>query len=374
MHILLISTNYLPQLGGVEQVVAQQAQALIAQGHRVTLITSRSGASSYGAEQHGRLTVYRCYLGVTPAIVAAPLALWTRLRLWRALRRQRPDMIHLHFADNATRYALWLKQWLSVPLVVSLHGNDVEKFPKERPIYRNLLRDGLNSADFITACSQDLLQTAGVADQHHAQAVPNGVDTTKFADAPPYQHNRPYLLTVARLVHKKGIDVLIDAVAQLQTDAVDLLVVGDGPERDALEASVKKHQLENRVHFLGRVSPDKIPSLLAGCTLFVLASRQEPFGIVLLEAMAAGKPVVATRVGGVPEFVTDGETGRLVPPDDPIALASAIEQVLENSAESTRLAHTAQQMVEQQYNWAQQTERFLTIYKRCGVSPVAAST
>jgi glycosyltransferase involved in cell wall biosynthesis len=144
----------------------------------------------------------------------------------------------------------------------------------------------------------------------------------------------PCLLVAANLVRRKGVDVLLTALARLATPAT-LWVAGEGPERRPLEASASRLGLTDRVRFLGR--RDDVPDLLEACDAFVLPSRQEGLGIAALEAMARGRAVVASSVGGLCDLVIDGETGLLVPPDDPEALAAALARVLTDPAFSERL-------------------------------------
>ncbi len=163
------------------------------------------------------------------------------------------------------------------------------------------------------------------------KVIPNGVDLSEFRDAMPTRRPRPYVLAMGRHVRQKGFDVLIDAWAEVQSrlpHPIDLVIAGDGPERGALLALARERNVDDTIEFPGRCDRTGTASLFAGCVAFVLSSCHEPFGIVNLEAMAAGKPVVATNVGGVGEIVDDGVTGILVPAGDASALANALERVL----------------------------------------------
>jgi glycosyltransferase involved in cell wall biosynthesis len=169
--------------------------------------------------------------------------------------------------------------------------------------------------------------------------IPNAIDVERFAAPVDGSSERrrlgipagvPVIVSVGRLVEVKGHDILIDALAlcaaaRKPPDA-HLVLVGAGPEQAALTARVAAAHLVERVHFAG-LQPDPRP-LLAAADLFCLASRSEAMCIAIIEAMGAGLPVVATRVGGNPEVVADGETGRLVPPEDPGALARALGELL----------------------------------------------
>ena len=366
-HILIVSTNYLPNIGGVEVVVQQQVHYLLAKGHRVTLVTARAGAKQYGKEVNGRFTHLRTYLGLPGLGLSTTLAFpfFAPRTLWQLWRLPKPDLIHLQFVDNGALYALYLyKRHYDVPLVISFHGTDVTHLPHQHRWLACGQHHVLQHANAITACSQALLRQVPLLANVITKSVPNGVQARIFQEATPHTHDAPYLLSIARLVHKKGMDLVLEAFTQLPQTDHHLLIAGDGPLRIEYELLAQRLGISHRVHFLGKVPPTQIPSLLAGSQLFVLGSRDEPFGIVLLEAMAAGKAVVATRVGGVPEFVEDGVNGRLVPPNDPVALAQGMSELLSNPTLRQKLAQTGKHLVSQQYTWKKQGSAFWQIYEQ----------
>ena len=173
------------------------------------------------------------------------------------------------------------------------------------------------------------------------------------------------MLAVGRLVKQKGFDVLLEAMAILVKDPpfrCRLLIAGDGPERASLERLANDLGLADRVRFLGPTDRARIASLFRGAEAFVLPSRHEPFGIVNLEAMAAGVPVVATAVGGVPEFVVDRETGLLVRPGDSAALARGINRILtERRLRDTCVANGSR--VAAQHDWAVLAAEYADVYQ-----------
>jgi glycogen(starch) synthase len=239
----------------------------------------------------------------------------------RLLGAFRPDVVNVHFPDAQIPFVLRMRRERNFRLIVSLHGHEILRWfeathgPCDRA--RQQLVTVLKEADAVTACSRYLLDRAielepAVADKGHA--IHNGIDLERFADKTPFAHGRPYVLAFGRLTYKKGFDLLLRAFARAASDrpGVDLVVAGDGEERAALETLAGDRDLAGRVLFTGRASPVEVVKLLNGCLLVVVPSRTEPFGIAALEALAAGKPVLATRVGGLPEFLGDGaslETG-----------------------------------------------------------------
>jgi glycosyltransferase involved in cell wall biosynthesis len=170
---------------------------------------------------------------------------------------------------------------------------------------------------------------------------------------------RPIVLMVARLDQQKGYPYLFEAISQMRD--VILVIAGDGPEKASLEAQVNKLRLNDQVIFLGY--RQDIPDLLACCDVFVLSSLYEGFPLSILEAMAAGKAVVATSVGGIPEAVLDGETGILVPPGDSLALARAIQEILSDPSLSQKMGAAGKARVKQEFSSITMVKRIAQIYE-----------
>lgn len=246
-------------------------------------------------------------------------------RTIEALRAYEPDVIHIHepFAPGPGHAALLSA---SVPIVATFHAAAFRMSLYERT--RGVLAWGLSHVTIRTAVSDAaaklLVENFGPGDY---RIMPNGVDVDRFAGATPYASRRPALLFVGRHEERKGLGVLLDAFAGLERDA-DLWVIGEGPETAALE---RRHR--NRVEWLGRVSDTELASRLAGAAAFVApALHGESFGVVLLEAMAARTPVVASSIDGYAAVARDGIEARLVPPGDPDALRVALREVLDDPA------------------------------------------
>jgi glycosyltransferase involved in cell wall biosynthesis len=248
-----------------------------------------------------------------------PNSLW---RLRKIVRSFRPDVVNVHFPDHQIPFVLALRGLINVRLVVSLHGHDIERLniddlvPNENGIsglrYQRPAVDRLRSilvrADAVTACSQYLLEKAIRFEPSigsKGRVIHNGIDLTRFRNKTAYVSSRSYILGLGRLVRAKGFDLLLDAFAQTGSEKTDLIIAGAGEERAALENQARELGLEGRVHFFGPATAEQAVSLLNGCMLVVIPSRSESFGIVALDALAAGKPILATSVGGLVELLTD---------------------------------------------------------------------
>lgn len=176
----------------------------------------------------------------------------------------------------------------------------------------------------------------------------------------PFPHvGRPRVVFVGRLAKAKGLDVLIEAVPRMRASA-EIVIVGDGPERTRLEESARR--VSPHVRFTGFVPPERVPAVLTHADVLVLPSLYEELGSILMEALQARLPVVASEVGGIPSAVTDGANGLLVPPGDPAALAVALDRVVANAALRRRLAEDAAARAPL-YSWDAVAERMLAIYR-----------
>jgi glycosyltransferase involved in cell wall biosynthesis len=173
-----------------------------------------------------------------------------------------------------------------------------------------------------------------------AMVIHNGVNIAELAAPVEAGERAPYVLCIAAHNEKKALDVLLTAFAEVGDahPGVRLVLVGDGPLRPQHEAQARALALDERVEFLGERGRAEVAQLLHGCSIFVLPSRSEPFGMVVTEALACRKAVVASAVGGIPEIIEDGRSGVLVEPDDPGALARALTRMLNDHALRERLA------------------------------------
>lgn len=245
-------------------------------------------------------------------------------RLSRQLRRLKIDVVHTH-DDRPLLYGGLASAMARVPTHVHTHHHGYLPSVPRRRIF--LIRLAARLADVFVCVSHDsarFLQGQGLP-ARMLTTVWNGIDLDRY----PYRGPRPGgpAVTVARLSPEKDIANLIRAVARLGPTATDfrLEIAGDGPCRAELQALVADLKLTDRVRFLGEVRD--IAGLLGQARLFVLPSRTEGISLTILEAMARGLPVLATRVGGNPETVLSGDTGLLVPPCDPSALAQGLVQL-----------------------------------------------
>jgi glycosyltransferase involved in cell wall biosynthesis len=310
-------------LGGGERQVLGLVERLARAGVRQTV----------AAHPEGGLAPLVAGLGIptAPLTIRNHVDVLAARRLSRLLARERYDILHFHTA-RAHAMAVFLGRAPGVSRVVTRRMD----YPLRGGWYaRRLYNHEVQAVVAISDGVRAKLIESGVA-PGRITVVPSGVEAERFTPSPERRaaararYATPPAATVLAVVGaletRKGHDVLLRAVARLADPTIVVWCAGDGAERAALEAQRGALGLADRVRFLGRV--DDVAELLAGADVCVMPSRHEGLGVAALEAMAAGLPVVASRVGGLPEAIVDGETGCLVPPDDADALAGALARLV----------------------------------------------
>ncbi len=375
MNIALFASAFYPHVGGVEELCRQLAHEYQARGDRVAVWTERWPRSLPAHEIHEGIPVYRFPFRVWSEGWKAKVKYLATHRLIRRqllalLRGFQPDVIHVQCVSNNARYALEMQAATGVPLVVTLQGEltmDAQQVFQRSALARDTLRRALRRADAVTACSRQTMDEAedffGELLGQRSRVVYNGIVAGAADHVVPFAYPRSYMLAIGRHVPQKGFDVLLQAMSRLRArgQACDLILAGDGTEHAALRALAAELHLEDSVVFPGRVDHQKAMSLFAGCTIFVLPSRHEPFGIVNLEAMAHARPIVASRVGGVPEIVSNDENGLLVPPGDADALATALGRLLADEALRQRLGRAGRDRAAR-FAWPAIADEYREVY------------
>ncbi len=296
----------------------------------------------------------------------------TLIQLMYVLWIHKIKIINVHYPLEDFFYFAICRKLLKIKLITSIHGADFFPSGKQQEHYPLGIRFLLASSDCIVAPSKAFLQDFMTLFPNHKNKgsfIHNGVSIDEINDS-SYNNeiidDKKYLLCIAAHNQKKGIDILINAFSQLKArnSSIQLLLVGDGPLRHEHEELVKALGLQDWIVFLGERGRKDVIQLLHGCELFVLPSRSEPFGIVITEAMACRKPVVATRVGGIPEIIENGNSGILVEPDNPVSLCEAINSVLEDEDLRTRLAANGYTRLCTNFLWEHAGARYETLFAR----------
>jgi len=326
--------------------VRQLAASLTSRGHdTLVLAPGHRPSNDPGVQIVGR-PVRVPFNGSVAPICPDP---WSRSRIGRALAGFRPDVVHAHepFAPSTSMFAVLTR---AAPVVATFHA--YAERSAGLALFSPLLRHVWNRVAVRLAVSDAAASFAGRHFEGTIRVVPNGVDVELFAGAVPAELPAGRrLLFVNRLEPRKGFAVALRAFDLLLRDDPDLLLVvaGDGPERGALEQL--RPEQRTKVIMLGNVSHRDLPPYHAAADVFLgPATGGESFGIVLVEAMAAGLPVVASDIPGYREVVRGDIDGLLVPPEDPVALAAAVRRVLADPALADRLRVSARARADR-YRW-----------------------
>ncbi|MGH9079131.1 MAG: glycosyltransferase family 4 protein [Acidimicrobiales bacterium] len=378
-RIALLPSSYPPSVGGVEELTRHLALTLVAGGDRAEVWTGHLDDSRpETVEVRDELVVRRLPMPL-------PAANWSAVRrsattgvrtlfsLRDAVAAFRPDVLHVQCFGPNGAYASLLSRLTGVPLVVTLQGetvmDDADIFETSRSL-RASLRHALRHAVAVTACSSFTLQDAerrfGLP-EGRGRVIPNGVDLAgeipRSSPRPAGFPDGPYILGLGRVVAKKGFDLLLEAFASIAAErpGVDLVIAGTGDELDHLRRRAAELGVAVRVRFVGPLDRDDVARAMAGAEVFVMPSRLEPFGIVILEAWRAGTAVVATTRGGPPGLVHDGQDGVLVDPFDRGELAGALQRLLGDERLRRSVAEAGRVRVAS-FAWPAIADRYREVY------------
>ena len=371
--IILATLEYPVQKGGIATYLANLV-ACFPKGS--VHVLAPENPQSHDTDMRSDASIFRRNL----------LSRWLRPRWLAALywtdwlaKKERADMLIVSHVLPMGLVARILKRRRGLPYAVIVHGMDVALALEAGGWKRARARAVLEDAEVVVANSVHTAQLAealGARKEKIALVRPSpgfALDTVlppdrieavrKFYAMPTIGYT---LLSVGRLVERKGFAEVIEAVALLKKDGrkVNLVIVGDGPDRRRLEALVNSHQVADLVTFLGEVSDEDLPGLYAAASVFVMAPKSigadvEGFGIVYLEANLMGKPVIGSRVGGVADAVVDGKTGLLVEPGSGEAIAAAVRKLMDDPALAERLGSDGRKRVLEDFGWKRQAGGFV---------------
>ena len=349
MNLLLFSPTFAPDRGGAESLAEDLGAMLAAEGHAVSVVT-QSGADPdtlpETPETWRGMEVWR--VSVPPPhwpLLAGPWVLVAdhRLRGWyRALlARKGIEPVCIARVDESCRQLLGVSRARGARLSIYLHGGELRDLQRRWPRVRLVLRRALREAAAVVAVSDDLRHEAAAFAPEQAgkvRVVPNGIDVTAVRAAPPAAWPRPYVLFAGRLEPVKNAGFAIDAFAQAarRVAPLDLLIAGTGSEAAVLAGRARLEGVADRVHFLGVRARAEVWSLMRGAHCVVVPSRAEGHPLVVLEAWAAGVPVLASNVKGLRDLV-GADHGALFDLDDPARLAALLVRFTVGDPEVTAI-------------------------------------
>ena len=393
MKILVITHMYpstFNEIGGI--FVHEQVKALVSKGVKVqvvspvpwTLFPINYLSSKW--KKYNTIPVKRVYEGINiwyPRYVTFPRAWFfasSGQRMYLGIKdvvskiyqKFQFDLIHAHVALPDGFAALKIKHIYHKPLIVTIHGQDLYLTLFKNKKCKISVYNVFEKADKIITVSSELKKIAvkNIGYNDKITIIGNGVSLNKLITKKNniiHRNNTNYriILSVSYLINRKGIDFNLKAFARLIDKYPNLkyLIIGDGLEKSHLTKLTSKLGISKEVKFLGRLSHKEVMKYIAEADIFSLPSWNEAFGVVYIEAMAHGKPVIGCQGEGIEDFVEHGKTGLLVKPKDVDSLVKAMDYLLSNPDEARAIGKRARKLVLENYTWEKNAEKTIEIYK-----------
>ena len=406
----MLTSSYPRYAGdGAGSFIGSLSRSLVAQGHSIHVVaphdpavrdTDQGGVSVHrfryaparlSIAGHGSALQADTHLRSLVPLLMPGYAIASAAVALRLHRRQGFDLLHAHWSVPGGAIGGALARLTGLPLVISLHGSDVYLSERDAAAAAGA-RFGFRRAMCVTACSEDL-RTRSVSlglDDARTTVIPYGVDLERYGRGQGWQmrerlhlpQNAPVIGALGRLVRKKGFEHLVDAMGLLARSRPQpvCVIAGDGDLAGELRARAERLGLGGRIVFTGQLDWRDTPDFYAMCDVVAVPSVRDTQGNVdglpnvLLEALASGRPVVASQVAGIPQVVDHGRNGLLVEPGDAVALAAALRDLLDDSDRRSALGLAARTSMEQSSEWADVARRFGEIYKRVVSGQAGANT
>lgn len=296
--------------------------------------------------------------------------------LRKILKKIQPDLINVHYASG---YGTTARLANAHPYVLSVWGSDVFEFPYRSFFHKNLLQKNLKSADVIASTSLSMAkQTQQFIDgPKKIEITPFGVDLEKFNPFVFDKNTNAQTIcigTVKTLKHVYGIDILLKALSIVYKDIkiefpqianlLNFRIVGGGADMHELKKLAVELGIDHLTHFTGAVSHEEVPAELNRLDIYVALSRQESFGVAVVEAQAMGIPVVVSNVGGLPEVVQNGKTGFIVDSENPQQAANAIKKLILDSELRQAMSVEAKKFVRSNFSWQSCAKKMSDVYQK----------
>ncbi|MBF0474373.1 MAG: glycosyltransferase [Deltaproteobacteria bacterium] len=364
MRVLHIYKDYFPVVGGIENHLRQLAEGLVRRGIETTVLVTSTGLFTERFKLNG-VNIIKAgrliSLASTPVSLALPFI----------LKNLTVDLVHLHFPYPVGEISRWLLK-SGIPAVMTYHS-DVVRQKRILKVYHKLLLKNLFDMTAVVATSHRYVQTSPYLRlvKDRVKVIPLGIDPSRFQPVPSDLINTirgegrlPLILFVGKLRYYKGISVLLRAMVR---SSGRLIMVGEGPMEESIHADIAALGLSDRVSLVGQIHDDLLRVYFHACDMFVLPSvlRSEAFGLVLLEAMACGKPVISTELDtGTSEVNLHNITGLVVPPNDPKSLSAAINHLAGHDNLRERLGQAGKQRVLGNYTSDRMIDRTVALYQK----------
>jgi glycosyltransferase involved in cell wall biosynthesis len=380
MRLLFVNYEFPPVGGGAAYASLATARELVVMGHRVDFLTSATPGAQNDEEIDGiRVFRVRCHrrsvhdIGLLGALSFLAFAV---PRLRALAKHNRYDACHYYFGLPTGVLSCVPGAHRASPYIISLRGSDVPGYsPELRKIHyfmSPITRRIWCRAHRVIANSQDLRRLAAASMPGlRVDVILNGAAMPQTLSNDVRQCAGGRILTVSRLIERKGLDTLIQAVARSRDRMLHLDIAGEGPEGPALRRLAHSIGVANRVRFHGFVDRAQLATLYANADVFTLVSRAESCSMAMLESMAAGLPIVATKVGGNVELIEHNVNGLLVEPENIDALEGALSALAADSQQRLRFGAYNRALIQQRYGWRSVAQQYEAVFKEMVAAPEA---
>lgn len=371
MRILLVSSNYLPKKGGVELVVHNIAKSFKSVGE-VEVLTSETEprfnlVCKPIEENIDGVSIKKVWMnlpGTITGYLAFPIRFFTSLlTLRKVIKDFNPDLIHYHFPDNSSIFLSIILKFINKPLLLSIHGNDLHIF-SEKPVVKSSFRDLINKSVGIIVNSSYMkgeLTKKFTNINEKISIISNGIELDIYENV-HVSAKQNQIFYVGRLVHKKGVDILIKAYELSKFDG-DLIIEGTGEETENLKKLASTTNKAEKIRFTdGKLSVDDKIMYMKSAVCGVIPSRIEPFGIVALEFMAAETPLIASKTGGLEDMLEDYKTCLFFENENIEDLANKIDLLTNDTQMQNTLSKNAKNEV-QKYSIDQINAQYIKLYE-----------
>lgn len=370
MRVMFWVERFWPALGGVETWSQALLPALQARGHEVLVVTTQLSADQPREGRYGEIRIHR--FPFEHALIGRDLSLARELtREVAALKRAfRPDLHHLNSSGLIVPFFfMQSRAFCPSPTLMTVHGTPFG-LNRQGGLGGRLLNE-IDRLCAVSAASRDELLEQRPHLAPRSGVIYNGLPLPGVEPA-PLDFDAPRLLCLGRLSPEKGFDLAIEAFARLRGRfaRARLVIAGVGPQEKSLQQQAEALGVRAAVEFAGPVRGEQVSQLINACTAMLVPSRcREGFGLVAIEAAQMARPVVATRLGGLPEVIADGETGLLVEAENSAALAAAVTSLLERPADAERMGRAARRRAQERFSLEGMADAYARLYREMAGQP-----
>jgi glycogen(starch) synthase len=361
MRVLCWLGSFWPSVGGITVHAARLLPALQERGHEIIVVAfaSKDSLNVPYETLHQNIPIYRFPLWKSHNDIGETIKI--RQQIAQLRRSFGPDLIHMNAIGVGDFFLFSSSPGPPPPLLIALHG----EWPKQSEI---VARHTLRCADWVIGVSEAILECGRQLAPEitpRSSVIHNAISEPLIEPA-PLPVRPPRLLCIGRLVPEKGFDLALAALASIvgRFPGLSLVISGDGPERVALQRQATNLGIESAVEFTGWILPDAVPALINTAAVVLMPSRwEEPFGLVALESALMARPIIAAKVGGIPEIVVHNQTGLLVPPGNSSALAEAIACLVQDPDTAQRMGWAARSRALDNFSFQRHVDAYEAVYR-----------